>query len=186
MYFIEITTSIAFCLYLIDIYVQNDILVFCSQEKAFMCSIRGDLQRRSCLFISSTATSPVLSGSWICVSGRYHSDISNSTKKRWLHKDTVLSVGKDWNECVVARNFSTMYLSKANQCAWQPKSFIIDHIWHKLCSWRILSYSSKTSCFFFIWLHASEPATIFASFEINTLQKKILWLTVIHFRLLDD
>lgn len=98
MYFIKITTSIAFCLYLIDIYVQNDILVFCSQEKAFMCSIRGDLQRRSCLFISSTATSPVLSGSWICVSGRYHSDISNSTKKRWLHKDTVLSVGKDWNE----------------------------------------------------------------------------------------
>lgn len=102
MYFIEITTSIAFCLYLIDIYVQNDILVFCSQEKAFMCSIRGDLQRRSCLFISSTATSPVLSGSWICVSGRYHSDISNSTKKRWLHKDTVLSAGKDWNDFVLS------------------------------------------------------------------------------------
>lgn len=178
MYFIEITTSIAFCLYLIDIYVQNDILVFCSQEKAFMCSIRGDLQRRSCLFISSTATSPVLSGSWICVSGLYHSDISNtnSTKKTWLHKDTVLSVGKDWNEFALLQSKSMCLTTQ------------IIHYWSYMTQIVFLKdfiLFIKNTFFFFIWLHASEPATIFASFEINTLQKKNLWLTVIHFRLLD-
>lgn len=42
----------------------------------------------------------VLLGSWICVSGRYYLDISNinSIKKRWLYKDIVFLVGKDWNE----------------------------------------------------------------------------------------
>lgn len=174
MYFIKITTSIAFCLYLIDIYVQNDILVFCSQEKAFMCSIRGDLQRRSCLFISSTATSPVLSGSWICVSGRYHSDISNSTKKRWLYKDTVLSVGKDWNEFVLLPEILALCtLAKQINVPDNPNHSLLI-IYDRNCVPQGFYLIHQKHIFFFIWLHASEPATIFASFEINTLQKKFL------------
>lgn len=164
----------AICLYLIDIYVHNDILVFCSQEKAFMCSIRGDLQRRSCLFISSTATSPVLSGSWICVSERYHSDISNSTKKRWLYKDTVLSVGKDWNEFVLLPEILALCtLAKQINVPDNPNHSLLI-IYDTNCVPQGFYHIHQKHVFFFIWLHASEPATIFASFEINTLQKKIL------------
>lgn len=148
-----------------------------------MCSIRGDLQRRSCLFISSTATSPVLSGSWICVSGRYHSDISNSTKKRWLHKDTVLSVGKDWNEfALLPEILALCTLAKQINVPDNPNHSLLI-IYDTNCVPQGFYLIHKKHGFFFIWLHASEPATIFASFEINTL-KKNFWLTVIHFRLL--